>query len=373
MIIETEKLKSACKKILDAVDTSNGGIITSELLELKATQDTLVLNVTNTEYFVRVKIPCLHGNNLHAVVNAKVFLNLISKITTAEIQLELKDFVLAVKGNGQYKLPLVYNADGKLETLSEIKIDEVTNRFKIPTKTLQSILKFNIKEVQKRGITNEIQKMFYIDEKGALTFTQGACVNTFELAEPVKFLLTEKIVKLFKLFSSENVDFTLGFSSSQNGIITRKACFKTDDVEISTLISSDEKIINSFPVFNIRNLANKAYNYNIVVDRLLILESINRLAVFDKDANINQYLNFEFSSHKITISDANNDNKETIVFNTDVNIDDFEYKAMLQVNSLRIALESFTSQYVSVCFGDSRSMTFIADSIKYIVPECARQ
>lgn len=373
MIIETEKLKSACKKILDAVDTSSGDIITSALLELKATHNTLVLNVTNTEYFVSVKIPCLNDEDLHAVVNAKVFLNLIAKITTPEIQLDLKDFVLAIKGNGQYKLPLVYNADGNLETLSEIKIDEVTNNFKIPTKTLQSILKFNIKEVQKRGITNEVQKMFYIDEKGALTFTQGACVNTFELAEPVKFLLTEKIVKLFKLFSSETVDFTLGFSSSQNGIITRKASFKTEDVEISTLISSDEKIINSFPVFNIRNLANKSYNYNIVVDRLLILESINRLSVFDKATNVNQYLNFKFSNHKITISDANDDNKETIVFNTDVDINDFEYEAMLQVNSLRVALESFTSQYVSICFGDSRSMTFIADSIKYIVPECVRQ
>ena len=46
-------------------------------------------------------------------------------------------------------------------------------------------------------VSNPIQRLYYMDERGAVTFTSGACINNFTLEKPVKILLNNKLVKLF--------------------------------------------------------------------------------------------------------------------------------------------------------------------------------
>ena len=55
MILKIDELKDAASKILSAVDASNMQVVT-ETLELIAENKTLYLNVTNREYYVRVKM-----------------------------------------------------------------------------------------------------------------------------------------------------------------------------------------------------------------------------------------------------------------------------------------------------------------------------
>ena len=63
---------------------------------------------------------------------------------------------------------------------------------------------YNVKELAKGIISNpDIQKLHYVDDKGALTFTSGACVNNFNLPKPIKILLNNKIVKLPRLRSND--------------------------------------------------------------------------------------------------------------------------------------------------------------------------
>ena len=50
----------------------------------------------------------------------------------------------------------------------------------VDSEVLKSISHYNVKELAKGIIINpDIQKLHYVDEKGALTFTTGACVNNF--------------------------------------------------------------------------------------------------------------------------------------------------------------------------------------------------
>ena len=96
-----------------------------------------------------------------------------------------------------------------------------------------SILQFNSKELSKGIISRPIQKLYYVDEHGALTFTTGACVNSFELQQPVKLLLNDRLVKLFKLFKGEQVDFTLGYDTISEDTIQTKVRFESDDIIIT--------------------------------------------------------------------------------------------------------------------------------------------
>ena len=110
LILKRELFQKYCTDILSAVDSNELSILT-ETLELKTLNNTLVMSVTNREYYAKVIIPIENVLELQATVNANLFLRLIAQISTPEIELSVTDNFLVVKGNGLYKLPLIFDGD----------------------------------------------------------------------------------------------------------------------------------------------------------------------------------------------------------------------------------------------------------------------
>lgn len=366
MIIKVEKFQEVCKKILEAVDSS-GTFLVSETLELELIDKKLHLNVTNNEYYVTVTTDVDSDESFHAVVNASLFLNLVSKLTTIEMEMKIKENILTIKSNGNYKIPLIFQND-KLVQLTKINVGEVTTSFSVANEVLQSILKFNTKELQKSGIKRSVQKMFYIDEKGAITFTNGACVNTFTLERPIKILLTEKVVKLFKLFLSDAVQISLGVEMGPNGAPQMKARFKDNDVELTTILSSDASLINSVPVDAIRGLANTSFPFSAVIDKRNLLDTINRLSLFDKNNVVTQNTHLLFNHEGLSVFDTKKTNSEKINL---VNPFSGEYSCILDTNDFKLTLELNNDQYVTINFGNNRAIVIERPNIKNILPECS--
>ena len=107
------------------------------------------------------------------------------------------------------------------------------------------------------------KSVYYMDENGAVTFTTGACVNSFTLEQPVKVLLNDRLVKLFKLFKGEKVKFTLGYDAISDEIIQTKVKFETSDVTITAILSCDDSMLRQFPVNAVRGRADATYPYSI--------------------------------------------------------------------------------------------------------------
>ena len=208
MICRIEDLNKISTILLTAVDASDLSRLTDNL-ELKVENEILYLSVTNGEYFVKTKLNVFEDIDFHATVNANTFLKLLTKVTTETVEFNIDKNCLVIKANGEYKIPLIYDGD-KMLTLPEIGIFNVTSSFNIKSDILKSILQYNSKEINKKNIvSNPVQRLYYIDNEGAITFTSGACVNVFELEKRVKILLSQKVVGLFKLFEDGNVEFTL--------------------------------------------------------------------------------------------------------------------------------------------------------------------
>lgn len=373
MILKTEKLKDASTKILSAIDSDSSYDISATVIDLHTEDSYLLMSVTNREYYVSERIELETQEDFHAVVDGKTFLNLISKVTTSTIEFKVDDKVLYIKANGNYKIPLVYDDDGLIK-VNKITIDEVTNEFKIKNTILKNILKFNSKEIQKKGIVNAIQKEFYIDDKGAITFTTGACVNSFTLDSPVRLLLNEKLVKLFKLFNSEEVNFKIGFSVTENGINQTKVEFSNDEVLLSAIIKSDEASFSKVPVNAIRSMANKDYSYSISIDRNVLLETLNRLSVFNTEIDDRIFFKFVFGKDSLVVS--NKENIETVPYANEISLSN--YTTALRLSNIKSVLEVINSQYIIINFGESDSygnpknsnaIVVVSDSIRYIIPE----
>lgn len=368
MIIDTKKLKSVSSKILSAVDSNELSVVT-ETLQLKTLNNNLYLEVTNAEYFASICLDVSTTEIFYATVNANLFLKLISQITTESIELSTNDTSLIVKGNGTYKLPLIFDGDKLLE-LPEIEINNPTKNLVISSEILNSILTYNSKELTRGTISKPVQKLYYMDDSGAITFTTGACVNEFTLSEPLKILLNSRIVKLFKLFKDEDVNVTLGFDSLTNNMIQTKIRFESHDTVITAVLPSNDSLINSVPVSAIRGMADDIYAYSVVVNRDALLQTISRLLLFNTIGKevIKPYSTFEFYSDSVIVWDIDKQNSEKVNYcNSDTNLQ--SYKAVLDLMDLKSILETSNEQYITLNFGNGRAFVIAKGKIKNIIPE----
>jgi hypothetical protein len=367
-IIRTEDLKDICSKILTAVDSTELSIVT-ETLELIANGDTLTVGVTNREYYAEVKFKLDEEQNFHATVNATLFLKLVSQITTDTIELGVDGNSLVVRGNGTYKLPLIFDGEELLK-LPKIEIENKTAEFAISADILNSILHYNSKELTKGIISKPVQKLYYVDEFGAITFTNGACVNSFTLPQPIKVLFNNRLVKLFKLFKEGNVQFTMGHDALSEDIIQTKVQFSNGNVTITAVLSCDDTLLNSVPVKAIRSRANNEYPYSINISKSALVQTINRLTLFNAEGAFSKpYGTFEFGEDNVVVYDSQKENKEIVMYNNDGSKVNGVYEAVFNLADLKTTIETCNEPYLCINFGDSSAMVISRGNVKNVIPE----
>lgn len=372
MILKTKKLQEVCSKILPAVESSELSSIL-DTLQLKTVDKVLCLSVTNKEYYVEVKLDITDEVDFHATVSANLFLKLVSQLTAEDIELTVSDNVLNVKANGSYKIPLIFEGEQLME-LPIINIDNVVKEFDIPSGILNSILNYNTKELDKGTISRPIQKFFYVDEKGAITFTTGACVNSFELAEPVKILLNKRLVKLFKLFQDCSVHFKLAYDAVEGSsdIIQTKVQFAASDIVITSILSCDDSMLSQIPVNAIRGRADNIYPHSVVLSKNDLMATLGRLMLFtssSSEIDLKQNIMFVFGSDSVTVSDIKGENKEVLKYlNKESGIVD-EYRANLDIMDLKLTLDTCVEPSITLSFGDGNAFILSRGSIKNVIPE----
>lgn len=370
LIIRIEEIQQACGKILAAVDSNSLSVLT-ETLQIKTENKKMYISVTNREYLAKVKIDIPEDVEFLATVNANLFLKLVSQITTDTIELSVVDSTLILKGNGVYKLPLIFDGEKLLE-LPEIDIDNPTVEFDVDSNALLSLIQYNSKELTKGQPSHPMQKMYYVDEKGAITFIFGACVNSFTLEKPVKMLLNDRLVKLFKLFKGEKVHFTMGMDALTDDIIQTKVRFETPEVTITSILSCDDTMLKTFPVDSIRGRANATYPHSIKVNKDQFLQTINRLLLFSSANSAKDIIKpiseFKFEKDHVVVFDTRGENKEEVWYSNST-IED-SYDTYLDLNDLKVTLETCVDTYVTLEFGDTQAVVVTHGNIKNVIPEC---
>lgn len=370
MIIRSEEFKKICSTVLAATDGSELSTLT-ETLELKTSGNILYLSVTNKEYYARVAFQLDHEEVFHASVNATLFLKLIAAVTSEQIELTVHDTYLNVKANGNYKIPLIFENDSMLE-VPAITIQNPTVVMNISSSILESIVNYNSKQLTLGTAPKPVQKMFYIDQEGCITFTTGACVNSFTLAQPVRVLLNTRLVNLFKLFKGTNVAFTLGYDPISETIIQTKVSFVTPTITLTAVTGCDDRLLAQVPVAAIRQRANTAYDNTVVLNVAALSEAINRLLLFSagygSKENLKPYSTFEFGTDKVTMYDTKRENTELLVYQNGTTIAE-PYTMTLDLVEFKKVLDGCSDQYITMNFGNRLACVIARGSIKNVIPE----
>lgn len=377
MIIKTKDFQDAANKILLAAGLDQN----AANLEVVAKESNLYLNVTNKEFFVSVKFPLETEEIFRAVVDAKQFLDLISGFTTETFSLILKGNTLELRaGKSKYKIAMIYEND-QLMTLPAITIQNKTVEMSISNDILMSILNVNSKEVEKtKNIdVNELQRLYFIDETGCFTFATGACLNSFTLEKPVKLLLNDRIVKLFKLFK-EDVNFTLGQDPMADGSVRTKITLQTADTYLAAIITCDDILISKVqgPCMATKRFISENYSHRLVLPANEVSSAITRLMKFTKNnkaatekvSTINLPVSVKITADEFIIKDKF-ENVETIDIENG-SYTDGDYEMVVNLYDIKLVVDSCKNEHITFNCGNGRSIIITRGAISNLIPELSK-
>ena len=381
MILRTDAIKEVSNDILSAVDSSELSTLT-DTLELSTEDGTLYATVSNGEYVVEVKLADGLAEDFHVAVNAKLFLKLVSQTTTEDIELKVADSFLTLKGNGTYRIPMVFDENGDVLSIDKIDINNVTCEMAVDGNILNSILRYNSRQIaDATKIRNPLQNFYYVDNYGAITYTQGATVNNFSLDKPISLLLSGKIVKLFKLFKGGDVDFVVGKDENESGDVYTKVQIHSDTVTLTYITPSDNSLVKAFPVDAIRGRANGSYPYAVNLNRVEFLQSLNRMKLFTTSYGgrfaIQPVAKFTFGVDKLEITDnftdATEKNGESVPYisGSTQNLTE-PFVCTMDMNDLIDSLSTCVDPYVTVAFGDPMAVVIKRGTVVDVVAQCDR-
>ena len=371
MIIKTKDFRETTSKIAEAIKADRN----AANLEIVAKDTALFLNVTNKEFYVAVRFQLDEPTNFRAVVDAGTFLDLINDLTTDTFDLAVDQNLIKVKsGKSNYKLAMIFEND-KLMELPIIAIQNKTVEMPISNDILMSILNVNGKEIEKAKTldVNELQKLYYIDETGAFSFTTGACLNSFTLEKPVKLLLNDRIVKLFRLFK-EDVSFSLGQDPLPNGEIRSKVVFETPSTYVAAYVNCDNILLSKVqgPCDATKRFIAEKYDYNIVLSVSKLSAAISRLMHFTKNSissasSIMIPATVEITADDVILTDSLGNTDAVDVENGSHVADTYSMKVNLF--DLQNVLSSCKNEHITLNCGNHRSVVINRGTICNLIPE----
>ena len=370
MILEVEKFKDSCKKVLGAVETDSSlknVIYGYDTLELDFSDGSLKLNVTNGEYYASLTIGATGDESLRAVVDAKLFLTLVAKITTKEMEVFIEGNALVVKANGTYKFPLKYDMES-LVVLPKIELGEKVTDFVIDSSILLSILGNNTGILaDDKSNRPMLEKTYYLDQEGCITFTRTtACVYSFTLPQPIKVLMSQKFVRLFKLFHEGDVKVSIGIVDVGANVQTRML-LEQEGLSVISILPGDQNTVSSVPVQVIRGRAKGVYKYSATFDKAYFMEAVDRLLLFDgQNPSLSRGVGeFDFDGEGASIKIVAGNGNEYVPYVTSSVTE--PYKARLDLVHLREVLASAQVGNFTMRFGDDTAVVIVCGSVINVI------
>lgn len=370
--IKIKELKNIISKLATGVE-KNEANPSAQYLEMIMNDNNLTVNVSNTDYYLSANMPIVCEDNLHAVIMADNFINIISKLDVedADISVENNALIVQTKKN-KYTFPIIkYN--GEIYEIATIETDEndyaevITNTF--DGSDIATVSESNAQGLVDATFTKQIQQFIYVDNSGALTFTDNIYVNDFKNAANNEFaiLLNAPQARLLKIFDGlKNMTVKIFMPNSDTDNICAK--FIANNITL-TFITQPKAKVDTFPAEKIRNLSVGDSNHHAVINKGKLDKALSRLMVFDKkiDISILNSSKLVFSKDSIKLISVKNHNYEIVDYDK-ANDATEDYEAIIRFSDLVNQLKAVLTNTVDISYGNGKAIV-INSAIKQIIPE----
>ena len=351
--LNTTKLKEMVARSIKGVG-NNKLIPLTSLMAIELKDSVLTLITTDATNYLYIKEDKVVGDDFYAVVDANQFSKLVSKMTSENITLSIKDgvWILEVKGNGNYRIELPLDENGQpikypdpCSELTAVKDCGTVNRT-----TIQVILD-TLKPSLALTLDNPCYTGYYVGDRVVAT---DAC----KIADMNIKLLDEPT-----LFSSEMMDLLSVMSAEK---------IKIDAVDDSLIFTTPDCIvygkvlegIEDFAIDAITQLVNTDYNSCCKISKSTLLQVLDRLSLFvgpyDKNAII-----LTFTQAGLQISSVATNGVEVVEYTASDNFTDFT--CPIDVNMFIQEVKAIQSDVIELYYGDDNAIKLVDGNITIIV------
>lgn len=375
MKLDIKDLKNLVSKLNLAIEKSKVNP-KSGWIELEADNESVNFKVSNYDYYLEVSVLANEfisdEDKFHVTILADTFIPLVSKLDVNEVNVyEKLNSLIVETDNSSYTFPVIKEL-GKTKCLDVIDFNPTDGGFQIDSRDLESIANVNANGIADSIITKDIQQFIYVDNVGALTFTENIYVNDFKYptSGEFKFLLNVTQAKLLNIFKGENtvlLDIEQEETYDTCQTLSNKISLSNDKIRL-VMITQQQDIVDKFPSIRLRALAENDENTHIVVDKKLLDKALTRLMVFDKkfDITVMDYSKLVFKENELELVSIKNRNFEKIPYISSQNV--VEHESVIRFADLVKQLKAVTSKEIDISYG-SRPAIVINSNIKQVIPE----
>ena len=352
MKVVTSRMKEAVNKAIKGAGFNNLIPITS-MIGIKLSDGKLRLLTTDMTNTLCIIIDKVAGDEMDITVDADKFGKLISKTTSEDIDLSVKDDVLFVKANGTYKIPLISDEEG-LISFPDIKDLSENKEADCKTKLSSVMQAYNInKSALAKTLENPALTGYYCGDTVISTDANVITFNGFKMFtndEPI--LISAQQMQLLTLNTKEDIEVLISGNSIQ---------FVTEDVVIDGALMEG---IEDFPANEVNAYLDEAFPSSCKVPKELLLSVLDRLALFIEPYDKNGAY-FTFGRKGITIHSKKDASTEIINY---VESKDFEpFVCCVDIPMLKEQVQANPEDTIKLYYGNENALKMECGKVTQVI------
>ena len=360
LVISTEILKDLVSKAVKGCSMVEAIPLTC-YMELLVTQenDKKMLKITTTDFvnYLTMSAELTEAEELHAVVDAKLFASLVSKLTTATTAISVQDGKVVVTANGTYNFPIKTDNDGSWIRFPEQKAESLIEQSRLSNLQIKSILtlskscKADMKEVP--TLYN-----YYMDNERVLTTDfYKVCSNPVKVFNDATCLAPE-FVELLPVVADDNgvtiqCNDTEVVVYSLKGKLHGKKCLPEE--------------VTAYPVNDLVQTIQEKLNYACKINRTLLINALDRICLFTGAFQSNQ-VTVTFTKSNVAIKSGANEGQEVIHYLAPIDTqEEINFSCDIDGSFFKNQLASCTREDLTLNFGSDSGIQIVCDNVVLIL------
>ena len=350
--IKTSTLQSLVNKAIKGAGNSSISALTS-LINVELQSNVLKLTTTDTNNYLTLIQKDVSGDDLVFTVSVDTFSKLVSKTSVENIKIEVSDDVIAVTGNGTYKIPIQLDVDGSPIKYPTFTINNPDEEGVIKTSVLKNITLQNKPCV---AVTDEepcLKGYYCIGDSVVSADSYNICKNDVKTFNG-HVLISPTVVELLSISPDDELKYKL----SDNN-----ALFESNNLRLFSHLMNGKETYDNF-MDTIIGCSKVEFPSECILPKTALLNVIDRLSLFINETDKNG-LYVTFTPSGVKVESINGNGIENIPYQGSTNFK--EYTCCIGVDSLKRQLTSVQGEVVKLLYGNDTIITLVVDNAIHVI------
>lgn len=330
----------------------------TQMIGVSLKDSKLILSSTDSFNYLYIRSKVEQTDEIiNVCVNAEIFNKLINKFDCDYTTLEFKDNYLLVVGNGEYKLDLLLDDEGKIFTFPEKFIPE-----NIQFQELELSKFSNIKNYGEKSLAQTMEEpdlvAYFVNKNIAISTDRNVMTVLNDEFTNIPLTLRSKFIDLV-VEMKDKIKLGTWINNTTN--------------EINVIVYDGETVIfskvngnvNDYPFEAIKNLIDTStFTFNAKVNVKGFLSILDRISLFvtQYDSNV---IDLKLLDNRLYISSVKSTGVEILKLNEPS--DNINWKGKIDIEMLKDQLNSFTKDEVKIYLGNDNCIKLIEDKVVKLI------